>query len=558
MEFKDNPFFILNVSFQDSKEKIQDKSEEKSLELSEEYCRNAGRILINPKKRLEAEIGWFPGVSQRLIGEITKAHNRITYRRVLATVNEVLNRIPILTCTNIIAFFMSQIDENTPNINDICKLFHIFFQLVNKLESTLNETVKLINFERTSSGFAEIQQDEYFQEIINNQIQLYCKIANKLLKSLDFKYRVNVITTIVINETSNGNIVCESVIFENLIKEYEFESEVISSLDNKEDNINKTIDFVSVFLKTNRSDNDIFYVLQELKRLVIEWDKIAQPIQLFYRSQGVEHKRSSDLFNKLRHISIDAYNKHNKIKISQQLTELQKQVFAESRDASDQISKDEKSINEIIHNKQSGLIIDEKFKKKIEYYNEWGLLFKKSVKISFDKIIVNHNNICNFDEAVGIRWGLTRRYTNGRLSGITYTVSIDRSYSVLEIPIQDDKMFNDVVDRLIKTVGVKILTNYLELLKKGKYIIIDGLKIFDDGMELRKSKFLFMSEVVRVPWNNIYSCYSKNGSFIIEGTEENVGASFVYQEVFNTHILEIMLNTLIEKGVNSITKAFSN
>ena len=233
MEFKDNPFFILNVSFQDSKEKIQDKAEEKTLELSEEYCRNAGRILINPKKRLEAEIGWFPGVSQRLIGEITKAHNRITYRRVLATVNEILNRIPILTCANIIAFFMSQIDENTPNINDICKLFHIFFQLVNKLESTLNETVKLINFERTSSGFAEIQQDEYFQEIINNQIQLYCKIANKLLKSLDFKYRVNVITTIVTNETSNGNIVCESVIFENLIKDYEFESEVIKVEDVK-------------------------------------------------------------------------------------------------------------------------------------------------------------------------------------------------------------------------------------------------------------------------------------------------------------------------------------
>ena len=65
MTIKDNPFYILNASPRDSKQILHEKAEDKAFELPEEVCRNAERILLNPKKRLEAEVSWFPGVSPK-------------------------------------------------------------------------------------------------------------------------------------------------------------------------------------------------------------------------------------------------------------------------------------------------------------------------------------------------------------------------------------------------------------------------------------------------------------------------------------------------------------
>ncbi len=549
MEFKDNPFYILDASLHDSKSIIHEKAENKSFELSEEICRNAERILVNPKRRLEAEIGWFPGISQRLINEINKPHARITYRRVIATINEIYNKIPILTCANIIALFMSQIEDKSPNLDDINKLFHFFFQIVNKLESSLSDTIKIINSERNTSGFPEIHLDEYFNELIEKQISLYCYISKFLLKSFEFKYRLDIITKLVESETSNGSITCDSEIFINLIKDYEFDSEVISILREKETEIDMKIDDLSMSIKHNAFEFFVLDIVEKLKSYVLEWDKIAQPIQLFYRSQGKEHESSRELFYKLRAISIDFFKKYKNIKSIQELTELQKKVFAESREASEKLTKDEDDLQRIILNNEE--------RKKMEYYNEWVYIFKYSVKISYNKIVVNKTITCMFEEATGIRYGLTLKYKNGLQIGTQYVVSIEKASTIIEVPIRDDKMFNDVVNRLLQSIGVNILSHYIELFKDGRYIIIGGHKIYDDGMELNKSKYLFMSEIIRVSWNEINSCYSHNGCLIVEGKKNNIRASFSYQEVFNAHILEIMLNTLLKKRATSISKAFS-
>ena len=70
MNFKDNPFWILDASPRDSKRVLHNKAENKSFELPEDICRNAENILLTPKKRLEAELSWFPGLSPKKTKEL--------------------------------------------------------------------------------------------------------------------------------------------------------------------------------------------------------------------------------------------------------------------------------------------------------------------------------------------------------------------------------------------------------------------------------------------------------------------------------------------------------
>ena len=63
MIIKENPFYILGASLRDNRQKIMSLAEEKSLEVDEAVCSEARMVLTNPRRRLVAELSWFPGVS---------------------------------------------------------------------------------------------------------------------------------------------------------------------------------------------------------------------------------------------------------------------------------------------------------------------------------------------------------------------------------------------------------------------------------------------------------------------------------------------------------------
>ena len=58
---KDNPFYILDVSMAAGRNEIVSKAEEQAFFADPEACNNAQAILLNPVKRLEAELDWFSG-----------------------------------------------------------------------------------------------------------------------------------------------------------------------------------------------------------------------------------------------------------------------------------------------------------------------------------------------------------------------------------------------------------------------------------------------------------------------------------------------------------------
>lgn len=77
MLLSDNPFYLLGVSIYDSKTTIIDKVDDKCFEEpdKEEIYENAKNILINPQKRIAAELRWFPGIPQNEVLELLNDTN---------------------------------------------------------------------------------------------------------------------------------------------------------------------------------------------------------------------------------------------------------------------------------------------------------------------------------------------------------------------------------------------------------------------------------------------------------------------------------------------------
>ncbi len=70
-----NPFYILELTTRNNRQKIVEMAEDKSLEIDEDVCQNAQSTLTTPSKRITAEVDWFPGVSPARIEKILSSLN---------------------------------------------------------------------------------------------------------------------------------------------------------------------------------------------------------------------------------------------------------------------------------------------------------------------------------------------------------------------------------------------------------------------------------------------------------------------------------------------------
>ena len=67
MTIKENPFYILDATTRDNRQKIVELAEEKSFDIDEDLCQKARSDLTMPRNRVLAELNWLPGISPNRI-----------------------------------------------------------------------------------------------------------------------------------------------------------------------------------------------------------------------------------------------------------------------------------------------------------------------------------------------------------------------------------------------------------------------------------------------------------------------------------------------------------
>ena len=102
MDLMSNPFFVLRVGTEHTRQQINEACDAFALEADAELYMKARAILIHPRNRIGAEIGWLPGVPSKvaltLVDKVKAAPQAIS---------EVLPQLSALARCNLVCMLLT-------------------------------------------------------------------------------------------------------------------------------------------------------------------------------------------------------------------------------------------------------------------------------------------------------------------------------------------------------------------------------------------------------------------------------------------------------------------
>ena len=534
MELTKNPFYILSATSRDGRRRLMELTEERSLLFNEEECRDAYSVLTNPRKRLSAEIAWFSGVRPTKIEELLNLAEN--------SPEKILDEesLPSLARANILAEGITHISPS-----DAATLSPWLIAIDEAFDYTDAEDVlSLINSERVIAVFPEISDVSLIEEELENCRSSYRSAIKIALNKLPSRELIRVITSVVEEATCYGVLGINEVLTDT-VDLYEVEAQEF--LTKEEENIDRLIETIRTALKNNFSESQLNSLVEHLKQVVKNWEMVAQPIQLSAKSRGLDHEASKRVGGNIRSLAIAAFNDYNKLEISQQLTALIQEIFAEVDKIAERAAEDAETLQELVEARKIARVRAEEFRKAITFEVSIGRVFGKIFKISPEGIEWE-GKLWPLESITRLRWGGTKHSVNFIPTGTTYTIVFGSPSEIETISLSEKSKYGDIVDKLWQAVGFRILADFLEGLAQGhKYRF--GTAVFDDyGVELERTRVFGPNEREYCSWNEV-SIWNANGCFCIgKTTDKKMSEAFSYQDEDNIHILEAAIRMLFNKG----------
>ena len=309
MDLLKNPFHILGATTRDDRHSIMELAEERSLLSDADACMEARSILINPRRRIAAEVAWLPGIDPTLSDIVL---------RNLDSPNQNLLNITGLTHiahANLLISGLSRL-SNLPSANIVDWILTI----AQASEAINSETVcAILNEDRRASGFPEITDLSAIDDEIRAQKSYYRQTLTSVLESLSVTERARVLTQTLESSTGVGKPQCP-ILIEDLILSYE--RGVQDFLEQKQRIIEAQDEKLRAMTDAENPDTTLSQVVDQLLESVKEWDTIAQPIQLSKRSRGERHNASFEIAWRVRELAIHLFNEYGKLDFSQQITNM--------------------------------------------------------------------------------------------------------------------------------------------------------------------------------------------------------------------------------------------
>ena len=534
MELTKNPFYILSASPRDGRRRLMELAEERSLLLDADECHDAYSVLTNPRKRLAAEVSWFPGMAPQKIEELL-ALMESEPEKILAE-----DSLPSLTRANLLAEGLNRLSAL-----DASAIAAWIIAIDEAFDSTDAESIlSLLNAERVAVGFPEISDVTQVEEELENCRYIYRTAIKKALDKLPSRELVKTITLTVKEATGGGALTINEVLID-IVDLYEIEAQ--DFLSKEEENIDHLIEMIRTALKNNFSDSQLNPLIERLKQVVKNWDMVAYPLQLSAKSRGIDHEASKRVGGNIRSIAIAVFNDYNKLEISQQLTALIQEVFAEVDKIAERAAEDAETLQELVEERKLAGVRAEEFRKAITFEVSIGRVFGKIFKISPEGIEWK-GKLWPLEAITRVRWGGTKHSINFIPTGTTYTIVFGSQSAIETITLSKKNKYGDIVDKLWRAVGFRILADFLEGLAQGRKYRF-GTAIFDDyGVELERPHLFGKNEKEYCSWDEV-SIWNANGCFCIgKTTDKKTSAAISYQDEDNIHILEAAIRMLFDKG----------
>jgi len=339
-----NAFHLLGVSVRDTRKRIVELAEEKSLEVDHEACQKARSDLTNPRTRLGVEMAWLPGVSPRkavqLIDQVMQ--DPMSMRTETG--------LPSLAHANLMAAAFESVDA-TDSPEDIAEFIQELAYLVEDL--VVEDVLRDINEDRAVSDFPEVMALDIVESELAERKRYFRNAIKDALNRLPPKSLVDAMTEVVHSVTDGGEYHAPHLIDE-LVDSYE--GEIQGFLQREAENVHKLISAARDFAKTGEAA--VKPIIDKLESVVRNWDNVAQPIQLSTKARGIEHQPSHELAFSIRSLAIELFNEYDMLAQSQRITNLLQEIFAELPQLVERVSEDANALDDIVSQQKAQNLLE--------------------------------------------------------------------------------------------------------------------------------------------------------------------------------------------------------
>ena len=537
MDLLQNPFHILNASPRDNRRRIMELADERSLLLDSSERVEARSELTNPRKRLSSEVAWLPGIGPKRVREVLSLLES-SPADLLAVDN-----LSSIARANLLAAGLARLPDH--NADDLVEWILEISWAFEDLDP--NELSMIINEERVVSGFPEVSDLSAVEAEIQERRRHYRQIIKSALDNLSPKELVEAVTVAVESATDDGEE-HGPILIADLVDSYEVEAQ--GFLDKEEGNIKTLVEELRAAVDAERPDSTLAPMVNQLVKVVKNWDTVAQPIQVSTKSRGLDHDASHRVAVLVRGLAIHMFNKHGKLDFSQQLTNMLQEVFAEVGEVAERTAEDADTLSEIaeqrVRLKEDAKNRADEWRREITYEANVGALFKDKLRISPEGIEWKGRR-WDLNAITRVRWGGTRHSVNGIPTGTTYSIIFGNGSNYASIELKKESTYSNFIDRLWRAVGVRLLTEYLEGLREGKKYRFGHSMLSDYGMELVRKKLFSSYEQVFCGWSEL-AIWNAPGLFCIgRKGDKSFSESFSYQDEDNIHILEAAIRMFMER-----------
>lgn len=328
MDIFDNPFWILGVTLRDKRLRIMELAEEKSLHSEEEIISSASSTLTNPRRRLGAEIAWLPGLGP------TRANDLVSMLQ--SDPDEILVQegIPPLAKANLLAGGLKLMAGKIEK-EDMSKWIVGIAETYDEINA--DDALNLVNEDRGLSSFPKVTDEHALEAEIDNRRQHFKSTIRNALNQLNPNELVEVLTEVVEEATDMGALAAPLLV-DDLVDTYEVEKQ--NFLNKEEEKIDALLERIKTLVDGGALEKSLSPLVDELIKVVKNWDIGAQPIQVSTKSRGLDHDASTRVALKVRSVAIDLFNEHDKLVLSWKMTAMLKEVFAEVVEVAELIEKD--------------------------------------------------------------------------------------------------------------------------------------------------------------------------------------------------------------------------
>ncbi len=324
-----NPFYLLEVLTSDSRSKIIKNAEEKAFLSDNNIYFDAQTILLNPNKRLNAELDWFLNVSD---GEIQKIFYYIESCEKIK-----LKDLNGLTKLNV-EVYNFLIDENI----DCKEIAQTIFNIDESFkELNTPETCLCINENRKRSGIREVSDIEFLDALNKKRESIRLIITEKLQKIDEDKY-IELVTRIA-EHCAKYHL--NSIVALDVTDQYEVRMQTTIE--------KSTEDIISHIarIKNNTEDEGIKLNLKGFINRIKKWDKLVQPLQIKSMLSGMPHEISEKLGREIRDFAIWLHNEKNLTEEAYEVVNEMQRIFKEIGSLLDVFNKDNEVLRSIITEK---------------------------------------------------------------------------------------------------------------------------------------------------------------------------------------------------------------